>query len=156
MQPVLRIVLVGYGPLRARLNKQSPLAIFAGFQRGAALAAHYASADVFLFPSLTETFGNVVLEAMASGLAVVSFDRAAAQEHVANGVSGLVVPESDARAFITSAYELGLDSETRLMLGVNARIVAQQCAPERVTAEFDKLLRTLVREHGHDPIGAAA
>ncbi len=93
---------------------------------------------------------------MASGLAVVAFDRAAAQKHVANGISGLVVPESDARAFITSACELGLDSERSLVLGVNARIVAQQCAPDRVTAEFDELLHALVREHGHDPIGAAA
>ena len=124
--------------------------------RGEELAAHYASADVFLFPSLTETFGNVVLEAMASGLAVVAFDRAAAQEHVANGISGLVVPASDARGFITTAYELGLDAETRRMLGTNARIVAQQCAPDAVAAEFDKLLHALVREHGHDPVGAAA
>ncbi|HKV65471.1 MAG TPA: glycosyltransferase family 1 protein [Rhodanobacteraceae bacterium] len=154
--PAARMVMVGDGPQRDALTDAYPDVIFAGTKRGEELAAHYASADVFLFPSLTETFGNVVLEAMASGLAVVAFDRAAAQEHVANGISGLVVPESDARAFITSAYELGLDVETRLMLGVNARIVAQQCAPNAVTAEFDNLLRTLVREHGHDPIGAAA
>lgn len=154
--PAARMVMVGDGPQRGALEDAFPDVIFAGTRRGEELAAHYASADVFLFPSLTETFGNVVLEAMASGLAVVAFDRAAAQEHVANGISGLVVPESDARAFITSAYELGLDVETRLMLGVNARLVAQQCAPDRVTAEFDKLLRALVREHGHDPIGAAA
>lgn len=154
--PAARMVMVGDGPQRGALADAFPDVIFAGTRRGEELAAHYASADVFLFPSLTETFGNVVLEAMASGLAVVAFDRAAAQEHVANGVSGFVVPESDARAFITSAYELGLDAETRLMLGVNARLAAQQCAPDRVTAEFDKLLRILVREHGHDPIGAAA
>lgn len=154
--PAARMVMVGDGPQRGALADAFPDVIFAGTRRGEELAAHYASADVFLFPSLTETFGNVVLEAMASGLAVVAFDRAAAQEHVANGISGLVVPESDARAFITSAYELGLDVETRLMLGVNARLVAQQCAPDRVTAEFNKLLRALVREHGHDPIGAAA
>lgn len=154
--PAARMVMVGDGPQRGALEDAFPDVIFAGTRRGEELAAHYASADVFLFPSLTETFGNVVLEAMASGLAVVAFDRAAAQEHVANGISGLVVPESDARAFITSAYELGLDVETRLMLGVNARLVAQQCAPDRVTAEFNKLLRALVREHGHDPIGAAA
>lgn len=154
--PAARMVMVGDGPQRGALADAFPDVIFAGTRHGEELAAHYASADVFLFPSLTETFGNVVLEAMASGLAVVAFDRAAAQEHVANGISGLVVPESDARAFITSAYELGLDVETRLMLGVNARLVAQQCAPDRVTAEFNKLLRALVREHGHDPIGAAA
>lgn len=154
--PAARMVMVGDGPRRGALADAYQDVIFAGTQRGEALAAHYASADVFLFPSLTETFGNVVLEAMASGLAVVAFDRAAAQEHIANGISGLVVPELDARGFITSAYELGLDAEMRLTLGFNARIVAQQCTPDRVTIEFDKLLRTLVREHGHGPIGAAA
>lgn len=154
--PAARMVLVGDGPQRGALAEAYPDVIFAGIRHGEELAAHYASADVFLFPSLTETFGNVVLEAMASGLAVVAFDKAAAQEHVANGISGLVVPALDARGFITSAYELGLDAETRRMFGINARIAAQQCAPDVVSAEFDKLLRTLVREHGHDPIGAAA
>lgn len=154
--PTARMVMVGDGPQRGALADAYPDVIFAGTKRGEDLATHYASADMFLFPSLIETFGNVVLEAMASGLAVVAFDRAAAQEHVANGISGLVVPESDARGFITSAYELGLDAETRRMLGINARIVAQQCAPDAVTAEFDKLLHVLTREHGHDPVGAAA
>jgi glycosyltransferase involved in cell wall biosynthesis len=154
--PAARMVMVGDGPQRDALADACPDVIFTGTKRDEELAAHYASADVFLFPSLTETFGNVVLEAMASGLAVVSFERAAAQEHVVNGISGLVVPTLDARGFITTACELGLDAETRRMLGVNARIAAQQCSPEAVTAEFDKLLHTLVREHGHDPIGAAA
>lgn len=154
--PAARMVMVGDGPQRCALAEAYPDVIFTGTKHGEELASHYASADVFLFPSLTETFGNVVLEAMASGLAVVAFDRAAAQEHIANGISGLVVPESDPRGFITSAYELGLDAGTRQMLGFNARIVAQQCAPDAVTAEFDKLLHILVWEHGHDPIGAAA
>lgn len=154
--PAARMAMVGDGPQRGALADAYPDVIFTGTKRGGELAAHYASADVFLFPSLTETFGNVVLEAMASGLAVVAFDQAAAQEHVANGISGLVVPALDARAFITSAYELGLDAETRRMLGINARIAAQQCTPDAVTVEFDKLLHALAREYGHDPVGAAA
>lgn len=154
--PAARMAMVGDGPQRGALADVYPDVIFTGTKRGGELAAHYASADVFLFPSLTETFGNVVLEAMASSLAVVAFDQAAAQEHVANGISGLVVPALDARAFITSAYELGLDAETRRMLGINARIAAQQCTPDAVTVEFDKLLHALAREYGHDPVGAAA
>ncbi len=67
-------------------------------QRGAELAAHYASADVFLFPSLSDTFGNVVLEALASGLPVVSFAVAAAAEHVDDGVSGRLVAPGDEAA----------------------------------------------------------
>ena len=62
----LRLVVVGDGPQRAALEQQMPDAVFCGAQRGEALAEHYASGDLFLFPSLTETFGNVVLEAMAS------------------------------------------------------------------------------------------
>ncbi len=154
--PAARMVMVGDGPQRAALATAYPDVLFVGTKHGEELAAHYASADVFLFPSLTETFGNVVLEAMASGLALVAFDRAAVQEHVANGISGLVLPVTDARGFITSAYELSLDAETRRMLGTNARIVAQHCAPEAVIADFSKLLHGMVREHNHDPVDAAA
>jgi glycosyltransferase involved in cell wall biosynthesis len=154
--PATRMVMVGDGPQRAALAAAYPDVLFVGTRHGEDLAAHYASADVFLFPSVTETFGNVVLEAMASGLPLVAFDRAAAGEHVANGISGLVIPEADTRGFITSAYELGMDGETRRMLGTNARFVAQHCAPGTVIAEFEKLLRTMVLEHDHDPVGAAA
>ena len=81
-QPSARLVLVGDGPLASRLQARYPDVIFPGMRIGADLAAHYASADLFLFPSLTETFGNVTLEAMASGLAVVAFDYAAAHRDV--------------------------------------------------------------------------
>ncbi|MGB5064300.1 MAG: glycosyltransferase family 1 protein, partial [Candidatus Competibacter sp.] len=82
IQPTTRLVLVGDGPLAVRLQARHPEIVFPGMRIGADLAAHYASADLFLFPSLTETFGNVTLEAMASGLAVVAFDYAAARRHI--------------------------------------------------------------------------
>jgi glycosyltransferase involved in cell wall biosynthesis len=66
----LRFVVVGDGPSRAELQRAHPDLLFCGALRGERLAAHYASADVFLFPSETETFGNVTLEALASGLVV--------------------------------------------------------------------------------------
>jgi len=69
----VKFVIVGDGPLRATLQTQHPDLIFCGVHRGEQLARHYASADVFLFPSETETFGNVTLEAMASGLVGVAY-----------------------------------------------------------------------------------
>ncbi len=86
-----KLVLVGDGPLRETLQANCPHAIFCGVKKGEALAQHYASGDLFLFPSVTETFGNVVPEAMASGLAVVSYNCAAAAELITDGQSGVLV-----------------------------------------------------------------
>ncbi len=68
------MIVVGDGPLRKELEKIYPEVTFCGLQKGEALAQHYASSDVFIFPSITETFGNVVTEAMASGLIVAAYD----------------------------------------------------------------------------------
>ncbi|MDQ6638717.1 MAG: glycosyltransferase family 1 protein, partial [Pseudomonadota bacterium] len=105
-RPDLRLVVVGDGPARARLQAAHPEVRFVGVQRGAELAAHYASADLFLFPSLSDTFGNVVMEALASGLPVVSFAVAAAAEHVDDGVSGRLVALGDEAAFIAVVASL--------------------------------------------------
>lgn len=98
--PGARCVFVGDGPKAASLREQYPQFIFAGARTGEDLAAHYASADVFVFPSLTETFGNVLTEALASGLSTVSFDYAAARQHVVHGVNGHTAPVSDETAYL--------------------------------------------------------
>ncbi|MBS1138424.1 MAG: glycosyltransferase, partial [Proteobacteria bacterium] len=82
VRPGAKLVMVGDGPARRALERDWPQHIFAGMRTGEDLAAHYASADLFLFPSLTETFGNVTAEALASGLAVVAYDYAAAGQLV--------------------------------------------------------------------------
>jgi glycosyltransferase involved in cell wall biosynthesis len=104
--PRAKLVLVGDGPLRQQLQASCPQAIFAGVQKHQALAMHYASSDVFLFPSLTETFGNVVPEALASGLAVLSYDKAAAGELITSGKNGALVAPGDEAAFVKAALEL--------------------------------------------------
>jgi glycosyltransferase involved in cell wall biosynthesis len=105
-EPRAKLVVVGDGPLRAALQQRCPTAIFSGMQSGENLATHYASADLFLFPSTTETFGNVLPEAMASGLAVVAYDYAAARQLVRHGDNGLLVPFDDGAAFCAAAERL--------------------------------------------------
>jgi glycosyltransferase involved in cell wall biosynthesis len=106
VHPRIRFVVIGDGPACERLRRAHPDAIFCGFRTGEELAAHYASADVFLFPSDTETFGAVTLEAMASGLGVIAYDYAAAREHLTHGEDGLLVPYRDRRAFIANAVRI--------------------------------------------------
>lgn len=100
-RPEARLVLVGDGPARRTLETQQPRnVVFAGLRSGEDLARHYGSSDLFLFPSTTETFGNVTVEALASGLPVVAFDYAAAAELVRHDENGLLAPFDDAQSFI--------------------------------------------------------
>jgi len=135
--PRARLVLVGDGPSRHQLAAQCPDAVFAGMQQGDALGAHYASADMFLFPSLTETFGNVTLEALASGLAVVAFDRAAAKVHIVDSVNGRVAPADDATRFIQAAVALGRDAEGRARIRQAARQSALAAGWDAVLTDFE-------------------
>lgn len=102
-RPNARMVCVGDGPAAAALARRHPEVRFCGMRTGEDLAAHYASADLFLFPSLTETFGNVVSEALASGLPVVAFDHAAAGQLIADERNGWRVPPGDTAGFITTS-----------------------------------------------------
>ena len=138
--PGLRLVFVGDGPARRELQARFPAAIFSGARAGADLAAHYASGDIFLFPSLTETWGNVTLEAMASGLAVVAYDYAAASEVVHHGASGLLVPFGDVASFTAHVAALAADPERVRRLGGNARRAALERGWDRVVAELEAVL----------------
>ena len=150
--PGLRLILVGDGPERAALRRRCPEALFAGMRTGEDLARHYASADVFLFPSLTETFGNVTLEAMASGLAVVAFDYAAAREHVHDGVSGLLAPYDDRAAFVRLAAGLVAEPARIGSLGRAARESAEALDWERIHDAFERVLLGLWA-HGEEARG---
>jgi glycosyltransferase involved in cell wall biosynthesis len=89
----LRLALVGSGPLADALSStEQPGVILAGVHSGESLSRWYASADIFAFPSLSETFGNVVLEAQASGLAVVGFDCQGVNEQVIPNLNGILMP----------------------------------------------------------------
>ena len=103
--PAARFVLVGDGPARKTLSAAHPDFVFAGMRRGEDLARHYASGDLFLFPSLSETFGNVTLEALASGVPVVAYDYGAAREHMRASDVGACVSQHDRDAFVASAAD---------------------------------------------------
>jgi glycosyltransferase involved in cell wall biosynthesis len=140
--PRARLVLVGDGPARGELQARCPHAIFAGTRRGEDLAAHYASADVFLFPSLTETYGNVTLEALASGLAVVAYDYAAARELITHGRNGLAPAFGDTAAFTLAAARLAGDVARARTLGKAARARILPLAWARVGRKLETILET--------------
>ena len=102
----LKLVMVGDGPLREQFQLKYPEIIFPGMLVQSELAKYYASADLFVFPSQTETFGNVTLEALASGIPVLAFDCAAARDWVQTGVNGWLVPENDPDGFARKAVEI--------------------------------------------------
>jgi glycosyltransferase involved in cell wall biosynthesis len=142
-QPAARFILVGDGPARAALQATHPDLVFAGVQRGEALAAHFASADLFVFPSLSETFGNVTLEAMASGVATVAYDYGAAREHLRDGVHGRAVARGDEPGFIEAAMQLATVAARRRGLGRAARAAVEHLDPGSVAEHFAALLGRL-------------
>ena len=136
-EPSAQLLVVSDGPLRKKLTRKYPHAHFTGFLTRAYLAEHYASADLFLYPSLSETFGNVVTEAMASGLPIVAFDYAAAARYLRRGENGYPVPLGDHQAFISAAVELAQNSGARLRLGSAARATAENISWEYVIEKLE-------------------
>ena len=101
-----KLVMVGDGPLKEQFQKRYPEIIFPGMLSQSNLAAYYASSDLFIFPSQTETFGNVTLEALASGIPVLAFDCAAARDWVQTGVNGWLVAENNPEGFAAQAVTI--------------------------------------------------
>lgn len=143
--PRCRFVLVGDGPLRARLQREHPDCIFTGFIPRTDLAEHYASADVYIHASLTETFGNVLTEAMASSLAVAGFDYAAARQFVRHGENGLAVPCAQPDALIAAAAQLATDAQLRARLRIAAQSAVEAQSWHHVIARFEADLLELAR-----------
>lgn len=121
------LVLVGDGPAAPELRRTAgPGVRFTGYLKGDALAEAYAAADVFVFPSDTETFGNVVTEAMASGLPVVAPARGGVMETVRTGETGILVPPLNAGRLAEATLSLLRDGSLRNRLAAGARAEAER------------------------------
>ena len=143
-QPSARLVLVGHGPMLQELQLKCPGAIFTGQLRGHSLAEHYASADLFLMPSLTETFGNVTTEAMASGLPVVAFNYAAAAEMIVSGVNGRLAAMRDAEDFVFAASEVAAQPVQLKSMAAAARQTALGLDWACIVEKFENELQEVI------------
>jgi len=156
VDPNLKMVWVGDGPEKGALKLSCPNSIFVGMQTGEALARHYASGDIFLFSSLSETFGNVTLEAMASGLAVLAYDYAAARQYIDHGVNGFVATPHDAKSFIARGLELLSDDLEIQKLRTHARQTTLDISWENVTKKLeDNYHDLLLNSHLKDKSSSA-
>ncbi len=140
-----RLVFVGDGPSRKALQARCAHAVFAGMKTGQDLSAHYASADLFIFPSLTETFGNVTLEAMASGLPVLAFDHAAAGALIQHEVNGLLATVHDRDGLLSLAASWSRDRARLGSLGAAARLTACSMDWERIIDQVESILTDVAR-----------
>lgn len=155
LRPDARFVWVGEGPEQAAIREANPDFIYCGLQRGEALARHFASADLFLFPSLSETFGNVTIEAMASGVATVAYRYGAAAEHLRHGFHGAAITLHDETGFIDAACRLSLEDASRRGMGAAARAAVQSLRPAQVAADFDAVLAGIAHRRSHADVHAA-
>jgi glycosyltransferase involved in cell wall biosynthesis len=117
----VKLYFVGDGPYAEALTAALPDAVFLGYLTGEKLAKAYASADVFVFPSTTDTFGNVILEAQASGLPVIVSDLGGPKELVEDGKTGFVTKAHDADDFARAIERVSSDPKLRARMGEEAR-----------------------------------
>ncbi len=117
----VQLIVVGDGPYSQTLSAALPDALFTGYLQGKDLATAYASSDIFVFPSTTDTFGNVIIEAQASGIPVIVSDSGGPKELVEDQANGLVTKSHDVEDFARAMRTLASDPKRRQEMGVKAR-----------------------------------
>lgn len=139
-------MIVGDGPARKELEHMLPDAHFTDFITGRELARAYASSDIFLFPSETETFGNVTLEAMSSGLPCVVADAPGSKSLVESGINGYLAPPRDTKEFARCVRKIAGDEALRNKMGKTARQKALAYSWENVNGELLESYREALSE----------
>ena len=146
--PGARLALVGDGPYREELEKHfaGTATNFVGYLAGEELAAAYASADVFVFPSRTETLGLVLLEAMAAGCPVVAADSGGIPDIVTNGVNGFMFDPADEQGAITAAQRLFAAKTERELMRRSARLEAEKWGWAAATGQLQQFYQKVLLE----------
>lgn len=130
--------------------------VFTGFKVGEELASYYASADVFLHCSITETFGLVVLESMASGVPVIARDEGGPSDIVQHGENGFLVPPQDLEDFIAKATTLAQDDQMRAQMAVAARAAACEATWDKINNKVAWRMAECIEEHDSEKKKIAA
>jgi glycosyltransferase involved in cell wall biosynthesis len=151
--PKARALVVGEGPAHAEFARALPGAVFTGHLSGDALGEAVACADVLLNPSATEAFGNVNLEAMASGLAVISADAPSSQTLIDDGRTGLLVPVGDVAGYADALERLASDPDLRARLGHAAREESARFDWDGALADVAAAYARVVRAKAAEKLG---
>ncbi len=144
----VRPMVIGTGPAEAKLRDDVGEASFLGYLAGAELGRAVASADILLNPSTTEAFGNVNLEAMASGLAVVSADVPNSRALIRHGETGFLTPPDDAGGYAAAVEQLLVSPALRFRLGANARTHSASFLWESILDEVINTYKQALAKHG--------
>ena len=145
-----RVLVIGEGPAHGWFERRLPQAVFAGFQRGADLGRAVASADMLFNPSVTETFGNVTLEAMASGIPVIAARATGSENLVADCVTGRLIRPGAIGAFADALELYATDAQARAAAGAAGREASERYGWDQVNQHLlDSYLRIArARAHG--------
>jgi len=146
-----KFVLVGDGPMKSDLQQQLPDAIFTGYLHGKELSEMYASCDLFVFPSTTETFGNVILEALASGLPVVTVDKGGVADLVDNDLDGYVCKANHPGLLAEKIIAVLSDEARKSKFSDYGREYAAGYSWEAINTRLLNLYQQLVNSHS-DPL----
>ncbi|MFW6001278.1 MAG: glycosyltransferase family 4 protein [Halanaerobium sp.] len=140
---LLELIITGDGPELENLKKAAPEnVVFTGFKNGLELSQIYASSDIFVFSSLTETYGNVIIEAMASGLPVVAVNSGGVKENLINNYNGLTCEKDNPVEFSRILEKLILNNKLRDILGHNAR---QYSLEKKWKKVFENLIKNYIK-----------
>ncbi len=148
-----RLIIAGAGPCDATIRETAPPGtIMLGYlDRRTELPTLYASADAFVFASLTETLGLVVLEAMASGLPVIAVPAGGVADHLRDGVNGIATPPKDAAAMAAAMVALATDRARARRLGAGARATAEALTWDAELDRLDLSYREVCAQASSDP-----